>query len=182
MKDADIEWGRYTPIHDGRWEEGDEQRGNSVWIPEDSTLRESLKKYGKKGVEYKNGVPDFEPFGAYETYLTPKEYQIRNLKQFEVCNENMSEYYEKKAKELAGDDLDNPLDCMEYRDFLKKSFKCDEEQLEEIQNALDVCETPYGYVWHHDTQKGRMILIPSSIHSIFHIGGQSIWGGGTTRR
>ena len=88
-----------------------------------------------------------------------------------------------KADELAGLDSADPLESKEYKDFLMKSFQCDADEVEEIQAALELGETPYGYTWHHDTKPGRMLLVPTMIHSAArHRGGQSLWGGGAANR
>lgn len=38
------------------------ERGESMYIPTDSKMKELLAQYGLEGVSYKDGVPDFSPF------------------------------------------------------------------------------------------------------------------------
>lgn len=54
-----------------------------------------------------------------------------------------------------------------------------EEQLEQIKNG----DTPDGYTWHHNEEKGKMQLVDAEIHAkTGHTGGKSIWGGGSDNR
>ena len=170
----------HTPVKNGEWTD---ERGESTWIPDDIDVKESLARYGREGIDYKEGFADLEPFAAYEAELEEEEFTMSNSKQFRSCNEFMSDYFSSKADELAGLDSADPLESKEYKDFLMKSFQCDADEVEEIQAALELGETPYGYTWHHDTKPGRMLLVPTMIHSAArHRGGQSLWGGGAANR
>ena len=60
---------------------------------------------------------------------------------------------------------------------LKEQFT--DEQLEQIMDG----ETPDGYTWHHDAEKGKMQLVDSGTHArTGHTGGRVIWGGGQSNR
>ena len=60
---------------------------------------------------------------------------------------------------------------------LKEKFT--PEQLEQIENG----DTPDGYTWHHDAEKGKMQLVDSETHAkTGHTGGKAIWGGGQENR
>ena len=53
------------------------------------------------------------------------------------------------------------------------------DQLEQIENG----DTPDGYTWHHNEEKGKMQLVDSDIHAqTGHTGGRAIWGGGSEFR
>ena len=170
----------HTPVKNGEWTD---KRGESTWIPNDAEVKGCLARYGKDGIDYKEGFAELEPFAAYEAELEQSEFTMSNSKQFKSCNEFMSDYFSSKAEELAGADSMDPLESGEYKDFLMKTFQCDADEVEEIQAALELGETPYGYTWHHDTKPGRMLLVPTMIHSAArHRGGQSLWGGGAANR
>lgn len=89
----------------------------------------------------------------------PKELeQASDKKQFEECN--------KQLKEKIEDNLE-----------LAKKFS--PEQLEQIKNN----DTPDGYTWHHNEEKGKMQLVDSGVHAnTGHTGGKTIWGGGNENR
>lgn len=171
-----------TPINGGHWSEP-EKRGDSKWMPDNPDVKESLAKYGKDGVDYKDGYPDLSPFSAWNTELNPDEYNLKDSKQFQMCNDNMSGYFEEVADDIMDNEYDDPLDYPEYRDLLMDTFKCSPDDLEDIQISLDNCETPSGYTWHHGVNPGQMDLVPTDIHqSARHRGGRSIWGGGAENR
>ena len=54
------------PSKNGIWT-GD--RGESIFISEDPRVKDILDKHNVKGVEYKNGMPDFSPFAVGEVKL-----------------------------------------------------------------------------------------------------------------
>lgn len=68
-------------------------------------------------------------------------------------------------------------DAVENDPDLKEQFT--DEQLEQIMDG----ETPDGYTWHHDAEKGKMQLVDSGTHArTGHTGGRVIWGGGQSNR
>lgn len=179
-EDESLENWKRTPINYGEWEG---ERGQSKWIPDDEDVRSLLKRYGTDGIEYKDNLPNFERFSAFEYDLNDTEYRDSNALQFQYCNEAMVDYFSGLSDEYAGIDCENPLSNEQYKEALLNAFKCDEVDLEDIQAALDIGETPYGYTWHHTETPGRMQLVPSAIHdSARHRGGQTIWGGGNQNR
>lgn len=55
----------------------------------------------------------------------------------------------------------------------------DERQRDNIENGV----TPYGYVWHHNEETGKMQLVDYETHEkTGHTGGKAIWGGGRGHR
>lgn len=53
------------------------------------------------------------------------------------------------------------------------------EQCEQIANG----DTPDGYTWHHNEERGKMQLVETDVHAqTGHTGGRSIWGGGSEFR
>ena len=101
-------------------------------------------------------VPEFD--SVFDVQLPEDLHQASDKKQFDECNAQL-----KKAVE------EDPELAAKFTD----------EQLEQIKNG----ETPDGYTWHHDAEKGKMQLVDSETHAkTGHTGGRSIWGGGSENR
>lgn len=118
--------------------------------------------FEKKSVENDKGeiidvvVPKFD--SDFDAQLPSELYNASDKDQFNECNKQLKEKIEK-----------NP-------EFGSKFSK---EQLEQIMDG----ETPDGYTWHHDAEKGKMQLVDSTVHAkTGHTGGKSIWGGGSEKR
>jgi len=118
--------------------------------------------FERKTVEDSDGkkievvVPKFD--SVFETKLPDDKLTASDKEQFKECNKKLAEAIEKDPK-------------------LKAKFS--EEQIEQIKNG----DTPDGYTWHHDAEKGRMQLVNSEIHAkTGHTGGRTIWGGGSDNR
>lgn len=109
-----------------------------------------------KGEELIGVFPEFE--SVYDVQLPEDLYLESDKKQFDECNKRLKEAVESDPE-------------------LAKKF--DEEQLDQIKNG----ETPDGYTWHHNEETGKMQLVESEIHAkTGHLGGRSIWGGGSENR
>ena len=109
-----------------------------------------------KGEELIGVFPEFE--SVYDVQLPEDLYLGSDKKQFDECNKRLKEAVESDPE-------------------LAKKF--DEEQLDQIKNG----ETPDGYTWHHNEETGKMQLVESEIHAkTGHLGGRSIWGGGSENR
>ena len=166
---------KYTPINHGTWS-GD--RGNSMWIPNNSFARAELEMFGAKGISYKNGLPDFTPFSAFQHPLDPSQYTMSDYRQKKICCEALNGHLNKLAESL-GADLSDPTSCSAFRDQVKDMLKCSEDSVEDILEDLKHGVTPDGYTWHHTDVPGVMQLVPEMIHGAArHRGGRSIWGGG----
>ncbi|RDU38674.1 HNH endonuclease [Neobacillus piezotolerans] len=101
-------------------------------------------------------VPEFD--SIFDLHLPEELYEATDNKQFSECNRQLKEAVQNDP-ELAA--------------------KFTEEQLEQIMNG----DTPDGYTWHHDAEKGKMQLVDSKIHAqTGHTGGRAIWGGGSGNR
>lgn len=109
-----------------------------------------------KGEELIGVFPEFE--SVYDVQLPEDLYLESDKKQFNECNRQLKEAVESDPE-------------------LAKKF--DEEQLDQIKNG----ETPDGYTWHHNEETGKMQLVDSEIHAkTGHLGGRTIWGGGSENR
>ena len=97
----------------------------------------------------------FPKFDAkFEAKLPPELFKATNGKQFAECNKQLLEDINKNST-FAG--------------------KFNDVQLERIKNL----DTPVGYVWHHNEEKGLIQLVEITPHRLaHHVGGKCIWGGG----
>ena len=109
-----------------------------------------------KGEDVEVVVPKFE--SKFDAQLPEDLEKASDKEQINECN--------KQLKEAVENDPD-----------LKEQFT--DEQLEQIMDG----ETPDGYTWHHDADKGKMQLVDSETHAkTGHTGGRVIWGGGQSNR
>ena len=101
-------------------------------------------------------VPRFD--SVFDTKLPEDKLLASDKEQFKECNKKLAEAIEKDPD-------------------LKSKFT--KEQIEQIKNG----DTPDGYTWHHDAEKGKMQLVDSETHAkTGHTGGRTIWGGGSENR
>lgn len=100
--------------------------------------------------------PKFD--SQFDAKLPEDKLQATDGEQFGECNKQLKEATENDSE-------------------LAKKFTPD--QLEQIKNG----DTPDGYTWHHNEEKGKMQLVDSETHAhTGHTGGRSIWGGGSEFR
>lgn len=108
------------------------------------------------GEKVKGVFPVFD--SKFEAHLPDELLKATDKAQFAECNKQLSKAIENDPK-------------------LKEKFSA--EQIEQIKNG----DTPDGYTWHHNEEKGKMELVDSKIHNdTRHTGGKSIWGGGSEYR
>ena len=168
LNEAKLKEGGYDP--DKKLEKKD--TGNDEKISyEIHTRNESLEgdrhpitgvPFERKTVEDSDGnevtgvFPEFD--SDFDAQLPEDLYEASDKEQFAECNRQLKEAVEKDP-ELAK--------------------KITPEQLEQIKNG----DTPDGYTWHHNEEKGKMQLVDSDIHAkTGHTGGKTIWGGGNENR
>ena len=118
--------------------------------------------FERKVVENSEGKPVegvFPKFdSAFDAHLPEELHQATDAEQFSECNKQLKDAVQKDPE-------------------LKARFT--NEQLEQIMND----DTPDGYTWHHDAEKGKVQLVDSKIHAeTGHTGGKVIWGGGNENR
>nr|WP_314741409.1 HNH endonuclease [uncultured Haemophilus sp.] len=108
------------------------------------------------GEKMKGVFPVFD--SAFDAQLPEELYQATDAKQSSECNKQLKDAVNKNPE-------------------LKAKFT--EEQLEQIENG----DTPDGYTWHHNEEKGKMQLVDTETHDkTRHTGGRFVWGGGTGSR
>lgn len=168
LNEAKLKEGGYDP--DKKVEKKD--TGNDEKISyEIHTRNESLEgdrhpitgvPFERKTVEDSDGnevtgvFPEFD--SDFDAQLPEDLYEASDKEQFAECNRQLKEAVEKDPE-------------------LAKKFT--PEQLEQIKNG----DTPDGYTWHHNEEKGKMQLVDSDIHAkTGHTGGKTIWGGGNENR
>lgn len=168
LNEAKLKEGGYDP--DKKVEKKD--TGNDEKISyEIHTRNESLEgdrhpitgvPFERKTVEDSDGnevtgvFPEFD--SDFDAQLPEDLYEASDKDQFAECNRQLKEAVEKDPE-------------------LVKKFT--PEQLEQIKNG----DTPDGYTWHHNEEKGKMQLVDSDIHAkTGHTGGKTIWGGGNENR
>lgn len=168
LNEAKLKEGGYDP--DKKVEKKD--TGNDEKISyEIHTRNESLEgdrhpitgvPFERKTVEDSDGnevtgvFPEFD--SDFDAKLPEDLYEASDKEQFAECNKQLKEAVEKDPE-------------------LAKRFT--PEQLEQIKNG----DTPDGYTWHHNEEKGKMQLVDSDIHAkTGHTGGKTIWGGGNENR
>lgn len=124
--------------------------------PETGVPFERKKVKDADGNEVEGVFPVFE--SEFDAQLADDLLQASDSKQFAECNKQLKEAVEKDPE-------------------LAKKFT--PEQLEQIKNG----DTPDGYTWHHNEEKGKMQLVDSETHAkTGHTGGKSVWGGGNENR
>ena len=108
------------------------------------------------GNEVTGVFPVFD--SEFDSQLPDELLQSSDREQFDECNKQLKEAVENDPEFAA---------------------KFTPEQLEQIMNG----ETPDGYTWHHNEEKGKMQLVDADIHAqTGHTGGKTIWGGGNENR
>jgi hypothetical protein len=109
-----------------------------------------------EGNEVTGVFPEFE--SELDVQLPEDLEQASDKEQFDECNRQLKEKVENDPE------------------FAKQFTP---EQLEQIKNG----DTPDGYTWHHNEEKGKMQLVDSETHAkTGHTGGKVIWGGGSENR
>ena len=155
VKDVVMPRGDYDPPP---WKRSDPIFGgewkDTILYREDEPKCYAVKNDAGEDVEVV--VPKFE--SKFDAQLPEDLEKASDKEQVKECN--------KQLKEAVENDPD-----------LKEQFT--DEQLEQIMDG----ETPDGYTWHHDAEKGKMQLVDSETHAkTGHTGGRVIWGGGQSNR
>lgn len=109
-----------------------------------------------EGKEFSGVFPQFE--SKFDAQLPKELMQESDSKQFAEANLQLKARFESDSK-------------------FASLF--DERQKDDIKS----CRTPYGYVWHHTEEIGKMQLVDYDTHDrTRHTGGKYIWGGGSSNR
>ena len=119
------------------------ERGESTYTPNDANAKEAIEKCGKSGVDYKDAVPDFEPFS-------------KETVEIEDMHANRSETFRKAdnacAQKWNDQHFENKTDWngKDVSDWRHEN----------------------GYTWHECNDRQTCQLVPQEIHSqCGHLGG-----------
>ncbi len=134
----------------GEWEG---TRGNSMYMPNDASLRQTLGKYGQRGIEYSNGEPNFRP-------VSQAVVNIPNM------NSDRKRNFSQADKALATMLKDNPSDSL-YQDIVNQGYDISKKGVKAYREANDL-------TWHEENNLKSMDLMPSDINGrLGHLGGIS---------
>ena len=105
----------------------------------------------------------FAKFDSLFDAKIPKEaFKASDKVQFKECNKQL-------------------LEAIERNPEMKKKFTKD--QIEQIREGVHDGSAPDGFVWHHDTEAGKIQLVDEATHAkTGHDGGRMLWGGGSEYR
>ena len=127
------------------------------------------KKHPETGVPFVTKVVENSDGELVEVVVPEFDREFEAQLPDEVCAANDNAQFDECNKQLKEEIENNPE--------LREKFT--DEQIEQILDG----ETPDGFTWHHDAEKGKMQLVDSEVHAkTGHTGGKSIWGGGTENR
>ena len=143
---------------------------DKMTIDENGKIYLKTDNEGKEGTEGNNGVKyerktvvinGIEVEGVFPVFDSTFDVQLPEDKII-ASDKDQNEHCNEKLKEAVENDPE-----------LAKQFT--PEQLEQIKNG----ETPDGYTWHHNEERGKMELVKTDDHqSNRHTGGVAIWGNG----
>lgn len=137
----------------GKWS-GD--RGESMFIPTADRVREILRNKGLEGINYKDGIPDFNPIS--EAKVTIQGMSQHRLSQMGENGERIVGNYEKADTECA-----KPWN-LEQRDGK------DDWTHQDVKKWREANE----YTWHEHNDMKTCSLVPTEVHKVCsHLGGVS---------
>lgn len=130
----------------GDWQE---ERGESVFIPNDDDMKAILDEYGIEGIEYKDGIPDFSPCSESTVEI---DHMTDNRNgppvegsNFQQCDQKCAEQWNEQCRDGRSD-----------------------------WTARDVANwrRENGYSWHERNDMKTCDLIPTKVNAYFgHLGG-----------
>lgn len=160
--------------------------GNSLFIPSSEPALQVLSKFGKTGVFYINGYPDFSPFATHETPWGQVDTRVE-IGHMTSSRANPKWEY---GRRLPGQTYNLSYDLGNYNQAdLALCQKILEDSasggLNEIQalekEKIDLCQRiadyrkKAGLTWHECPDGATMMLVPAAIHGACpHSGGVSL--------
>ena len=137
----------------GKWS-GD--RGESMFVPTVDRVCEILRNKGLEGINYRDGIPDFNPIS--EAKVTIQGMSQHRLSQMGENGERIVGNYEKADIECA------------------KAWNLEQRDGKEDWTNKDVkkLRVANGYTWHEDNDMKTCCLVPTEVHDVCrHLGGVS---------
>ena len=137
----------------GKWS-GD--RGESMFIPAADRVREILRNKGLEGINYKNGIPDFNPIS--EAKVTIQGMSQHRLSLSGGNGERIVGNYEKAD-----------IECAKAWNLEQRDGK-DDWTHQDVKNWREANE----YTWHEHNDMKTCSLVPTEVHDVCrHLGGVS---------
>ena len=137
----------------GKWS-GD--RGESMFIPTADRVREILLNKGVEGINYKDGIPDFNPIS--EAKVTIQGMSQHRLSQMGENGERIVGNYEKADTE-----------CAKAWNLEQRDGK-DDWTHQDVKKWREANE----YTWHEHNDMKTCSLVPTEVHKVCsHLGGVS---------
>lgn len=137
----------------GKWS-GD--RGESMFIPTADRVREILRNKGLEGINYKDGIPDFNPIS--EAKVTIQGMSQHRLSQMGENGERIVGNYEKADTE-----------CAKAWNLEQRDGK-DDWTHQDVKKWREANE----YTWHEHNDMKTCSLVPTEVHKVCsHLGGVS---------
>lgn len=137
----------------GKWS-GD--RGESMFIPTADRVREILRNKGLEGINYKDGIPDFNPLS--EAKVTIQGMSQHRLSQMDENGERIVGNYEKADTE-----------CAKAWNLEQRDGK-DDWTHQDVKKWREANE----YTWHEHNDMKTCSLVPTEVHKVCsHLGGVS---------
>lgn len=137
----------------GKWS-GD--RGESMFMPTADRVREILRNKGLEGINYKDGIPDFNPIS--EAKVTIQGMSQHRLSQMGENGERIVGNYEKADTE-----------CAKAWNLEQRDGK-DDWTHQDVKKWREANE----YTWHEHNDMKTCSLVPTEVHKVCsHLGGVS---------
>lgn len=145
-----------TPTTDnshGKWS-GD--RGESMFIPTADRVREILRNKGLKGIEYKNGIPDFDLIAEAKVII-----QGMSQHRHSLIGEN--------GERIVGNYEKADIECAKAWNLEQRDGK-DDWTHQDVKKWREANE----YTWHEHNDMKTCSLVPTEAHDVCrHLGGVS---------
>lgn len=136
---------KQTPREDSERGDWSGKRGESEFTPNDEEIKESLDRYDKESIEYKDGIPDFSEVA--ESTVEIENMTENRADNFRQCDEKCAEQWNREGRDGRTDWT--ARDVKEWRQ-------------------------ENGYSWHERNDMKTCDLIPTEINDYFgHLGGVS---------
>lgn len=137
----------------GKWS-GD--RGESMFVPTVDRVREILRNKGLEGINYKDGIPDFNPIS--EAKVTIQGMSQHRLSQMGENGERIVGNYEKAD-----------IECAKAWNLEQRDGK-DDWTHQDVKKWREA----NGYTWHEHNDMKTCSLVPTEVHKVCsHLGGVS---------
>lgn len=135
-----------------------------------------MDKYFVEGV-----FPDFSDYCLFSAKLDIDDYLISDILQFKILKDKLKKQFDLDQLKII-DKLKELNEGQEYSFKGKKlsGEKMLEKQIYDINNPKN--PKVFGFIWHHNEEKGCIQLVSEKKHNVKHSGGKSIWGGGVHHR